>query len=218
MLYQKDYFGYVYEWQNAVSGKKYIGSHYGSVDDSYKGSGKSFKPAYYRNPQNFRMRVLEYLPIPDKKMLLNIEQKWLDSIPNIRENKEYYNLNNYSVGGSSHITRKHIDKRSATLKDKHRANGLSIEEKESYKKKIQTRLDRITSTGFTEKEREQHLKYGCQVQVIYPSGEVVIYDSFSLASKATGIDTKYGATVCIKKLDFKGYKIVKLRDPITACW
>ena len=63
MIFKKDYFGYVYKWTNIKNGKKYIGSHYGSVDDSYTGSGKYFKPykgkAFMENGQN-----LAYKDIP----------------------------------------------------------------------------------------------------------------------------------------------------------
>ena len=217
MKYKLDYYGYVYEWTNIKTGKKYIGSHYGSVDDCYKGSGIEFKPAYNKNPEHFVMNVLEYLIEDNKKLLLEKEQLWLDSVPNIRENKNYYNKNNYSLGGSSHITREHIEKRSKTLKEKHTAYGLSDAEKKSYKTKIQTRLERISTNGFTEKEKEQHAKYGYQVQVTSPTGKVKIYNSCGEASRDLGIDVQYGLKVCIKKIDFKGYKILKLRDPIVDC-
>jgi hypothetical protein len=46
MEYKKDYFGYVYEWTNITNGMKYIGSHYGSVEDYYAGSGKDFMKEY----------------------------------------------------------------------------------------------------------------------------------------------------------------------------
>ena len=171
MIFKKDYFGYVYKWTNIKNGKKYIGSHYGSVDDSYTGSGKYFKPAYNKNPENFQMIVLEYLKDDNKRLLLELEQNWLDSVPDIKSNKEYYNFNNYSSGGFRHLTDLDIKKRSETLKEKHLIHGLSEKEKESYKTKIKTRLDRIKNYGFTEKEQEQHSKYGFQIKVILPSGQ-----------------------------------------------
>ena len=217
MKYKTDYFGYIYEWTNIKNNKKYIGSHYGSVDDSYTGSGKLFKPAYTKHPENFKIKILEYVVVDDKKLLLKKEQTWLDSVQNIRENKNYYNLNNYSLGGSSHITRKHIEKRSTTLKEKHALQGLSNAEQNSYKTKIETRLSRIASSGFTKKEQEQHAKYGYQVQVITPLGEIKIFSSCSKASKELGIDVQYGLKVCFKNTNFKGYSIIKLRDPLVDC-
>ncbi len=217
MIFKQDYYGYVYEWTNAVSGMKYIGSHYGSVEDYYKGSGKRFKPAYIKAPENFSMQVLEYVVSADKKLLLKTEQKWLDSVPNIRNNSMYYNLNNYSLGGSSHITKKHIIKRSETLKKKHIINGLSIKEKESYKQKINTRLDRIANTGFTEKEKLQHYSYGYTVKVIDTDGIERIFNSCASATNAIGIDVQYGIRVCKTKDNFRGFKCIKIADPINDC-
>lgn len=217
MIYKKDYYGYVYEWTNTQTGKKYIGSHYGSVEDYYIGSGKDFMVDYKNNSKYFTMRVLEYVTINDKKIILKTEKKWLDTIPNIKDNPMYYNLNNDAVGGFGYLTEDHIIKRSETLKKKHAKHGLSDSEKESYKQKIKTRLDRIASTGFTEKEKEQHAKYGYQIEITFPNGDIKIYPSCGSASRELGIDVQYGLKVCAKKIDFKGYKIVKLRDPIVDC-
>ena len=217
MIYKKDYYGYVYEWTNAKNGKKYIGSHYGSVEDYYTGSGKEFMKAYKAEPENFVMTVLEYVLENNRKLVLEVEKKWLDKVPNIKDHPGYYNLNNDAVGGFGYIDKTHIVKRAETLKRKHKQYGLSESEKKSYKNKIQTRLERIATFGFTEKEKEQHSKYGYQIKVTFPSGESKIYNSCGQASKDIGIDIQYGLKVCSKRLDFKGYKIVKLRDPIVDC-
>jgi hypothetical protein len=217
MEYKKDYYGYVYEWTNSKNGLKYIGSHYGAVEDYYTGSGKNFMVAYKNSPQDFSMEVLEYVTANDKRLVLATEKQWLDSVPNIKDNPAYYNLNNDAVGGFGYITEEHIAKRAETLKEKHAIQGLSTAERQSYKNKIQTRLNRIAATGFTQKEKEQHSKYGYQVQVTLPTGEVRVYNSCGQASRELNIDVQYGLVVCTKKIDFKGHKIVKLRDPIVDC-
>jgi len=195
MKYKKDYYGYIYEWTNNENGLKYIGSHYGSVEDYYVGSGKNFTLAYDANPENFTMQILEYVIKNDKTLVLVTEKKWLDSVPNIKDNPLYYNLNNDAVGGFGYITKDHIVKRATTLKEKHRKHGLSAFEKKSYKQKIQTRLNRISATGFTEKEKEQHAKYGYKIQVTLPSGEIKIYSSCGAATRDLGIDAQYGLSV-----------------------
>lgn len=218
MKYKHDYYGYVYEWTNIKNGMKYIGSHYGSVDDYYTGSGRDFMIAYKNAPDDFVMTVLEYICQDRKELVLLTEKKWLDSVPNIKDHPLYYNLNNDAVGGFGYINQEHISKRATTLKQKHAMYGLSEAERQSYKNKIQTRLDRISTTGFTEKEKEQHSKYGYQVQVTMPSGEVREYSSCGQASRDLGIDVQYGLKVCSSKgIDFKGHNIVKLRDPIVDC-
>lgn len=218
MKHKQDYFGYVYKWTNIVTGKKYIGSHYGAVEDCYTGSGKDFMLAYKENPGAFVMEVLEYVCVDDKKYLLETEKKWLDSVPNIKDHPDYYNLNNDAAGGFGYINQSHVVRRAETLRQKHTINGLSEAEKQSYKQKIQTRLDRIAAKGFTEKEKEQHTKYGYQIAVTDAHGITTIYNSCGQASRALGIDVQYGLKVCsTRKVDFKGYKIVKLRDPIVDC-
>lgn len=217
MKYQQDYYGYVYKWTNIKNGKKYIGSHYGAVEDYYIGSGKDFIIAYKQSPDDFAMAVLEYVYQDNKELVLTTEKKWLDTVPDIKNHPLYYNLNNDAVGGFGYITEEHIVKRANTLKEKHATYGLSEAELRSYQKKIQTRLDRIATTGFTDKEKEQHSKYGYHVQVTLPSGEVKEYSSCGQASKDLGIDVQYGLKVCSKNVDFKGHKIVKLRDPIVDC-
>ena len=217
MKYKKNYYGYIYEWTNIKNGLKYIGSHYGAVEDYYTGSGKDFMIAYNAAPEDFTMKVLEYVTKNDKKLVLKTEKKWLDSIPNIKDNPLYYNLNNDAVGGFGYLTEEHITKRAKTLREKHKKNGLSNAEKLSYKQKIQTRLDRIATIGFTHKEKEQHAKYGYRVQVTLPDGEVRIYPSCGQATRDLGIDIQYGLSVCAKKFDFKGHKIVKLQDPLIDC-
>lgn len=217
MKYKINYYGYVYEWRNIITGKKYIGSHYGAVEDYYKGSGVYFKSAYKKNPEHFVMTVLEYIDEADKKAVLNAEQNWLSSIPDIKNHSDYYNLSNISGGGWSHVTPEQRKKRIDNLKTRQATQGLTEAEKSSYKQKIKTRLDRIASTGFTEKEKEQYSKYGYQVQITLPCGKVKIYNSCGEASRELKIDVQYGLKVCAKKVDFKGYKIVKLREPIVDC-
>jgi hypothetical protein len=164
------------------------------------------------------MIVLEYLHEDDKTKLKEKEQVWLDSIPNIKENKQYYNLNNYAGGGWHHLTDEHVNKRSVSLKQRHEKTGLSPKELNSYKQKIHTRLSRINNIGFTNKEKEQHSKYGCAVKVLFPSGEIKIFNSFNQASKETGIDIKYAWKKSLKKQSYKGYFVEKLSDPLIPCY
>lgn len=217
MKHKKDYFGYIYEWTNTKNGMKYIGSHYGSVEDCYVGSGVDFMKAYYDDPDAFTMTVLEYVTVDDKKLVLRTEEKWLGSVTSIKDDPRYYNRNNEAAGGFGYITEEHIQKRAATLKKKHDQYGLSVVELHSYKQKIQTRLERIATKGFTEKEKAQHASYGYQVQVTCPNGEVKVYPSCGQATKELGIDIQYAVKVCQSKDNFKGYKVKKLKDPDKDC-
>lgn len=217
MIYKKDYFGFVYKWTDSKTNMKYIGSHHGSLDDSYKGSNQRFLRAIKKRPEYFTREILEFIAENNCDIVLACEQKWLDSVPDIKNNLEYFNQKNKAKGGWSFITDNHVKLRAETLKIKHSISGLSSKEKDSYKKKIEKRLDRISKYGFTEKEKEQHSKYGYKVKVIDPAGIEYVFDSCAKAKAVLNIDIQYGLKVCKEKETFKGYKCIKLQDPIIDC-
>lgn len=218
MNHKVDYFGFVYQWTNSQNGKKYIGSHYGSLNDGYTGSGIAFKEAYLENPAFFSREILEFLLIDDKRLLLDLEQKWLDLVPDIRNHPEYYNLTNHSCGGFTNNTPDVVEKRAKTLVERQEAFGLTKLELQSYKTKIKNRLNRIKNSGFTELESKQHASYGCKILVITPNGEQLIFDSFAKATKMLNVDTRYGCQVCKTQPNYKGFRIVKLTDPAKPCY
>lgn len=69
----KRYTGFIYEWTNQLTGKKYLGSHRGTTDDGYIGSGVAFLAAY--SSEHFVRKILEYVEDDD---ILVREQYWLD--------------------------------------------------------------------------------------------------------------------------------------------
>lgn len=92
--------GFIYIWTNIRNNKKYIGSHYGSIDDNYKGSGVYFRRAYIKDPNNFIRNIIE-LHYGDRKTLLILEESYLKEL-NVSSNKEFYNLSNSAGGGENH--------------------------------------------------------------------------------------------------------------------
>jgi hypothetical protein len=218
MIYQKDYFGFVYEWTDTKTKMKYIGSHHGSANDSYKGSNERFQRAIKKRPSDFTRQILEYILIDNQQETLDAEQKWLDTVDNIKDNPNYYNKKNEAQGGWSFISEKHINKRSKTLKKKHKKNGLSKKESDSYETKIQTRLKRISTIGFTEREQEQHNLFSTQIKVILPDKTEKFFPSITKCSKELDIDARYGAIVTKNKGNYKGYQIYRIREPIVPCY
>lgn len=95
------YNGFVYQWTNTRNGKKYIGSHYGSEDDNYIGSGIYFKRAYKKNPEEFERTILEYVLGSHPDLLLR-EQYYLDQVEDIVTNQNYYNCSPNAKGGYNH--------------------------------------------------------------------------------------------------------------------
>lgn len=98
----KEYFGYVYIWYDKKNIKFIIGSHHGRIDDRYTTStgGIHVRNIFKYRPQDLKFRVLEYNYIVDDfKYTQELEQKWLNMRPNIRDNPRYYNRTNFAGGG-----------------------------------------------------------------------------------------------------------------------
>ena len=87
--------GFVYLWKNTVNNMRYIGSHKGTIDDGYIGSGKYFKNAYKKNPENFKRSII-YIG----EDFLEYEEELLEFI-NVKDNDKFYNLVN-KVGAGWH--------------------------------------------------------------------------------------------------------------------
>jgi group I intron endonuclease len=88
--------GFIYLWKNKIDGKKYIGRHTGSEDDSYKGSGKHFQRALKKHGiENFERVILERVEGDNIK---EREQYYLDLF-DAAKSKDYYNISPNSHGG-----------------------------------------------------------------------------------------------------------------------
>lgn len=80
--------GFVYKWTDASNGMMYIGSHKGSVDDGYIGSGKRFKYAYNKRPNSFVREILYF-----GEHFRELEEFILEEY-DAKNNVEFYNLTN----------------------------------------------------------------------------------------------------------------------------
>ena len=85
---QKEY--YIYLTTNLINGKKYIGQHYGFLNDYYIGSGSLLKKAIEKyGKENFKKEILE---ICDGYESMNIaERTWIEKL-NAVEDPLYYNI------------------------------------------------------------------------------------------------------------------------------
>lgn len=109
LIYKKDYYGYVYLWYDRKHRRFCLGSHHGSVEDSYITSTGWMMRAYKKRPEDFRMRVLAYNTINIVKETRKIEQHYLNMIDerelSISKNvidgtNRYYNMSKNALGGS----------------------------------------------------------------------------------------------------------------------
>lgn len=93
------YFGYVYMWCDTVRNQYYIGSHKGSIYDSYKSGSKWLNDTIKKRPNTMRMRILEYYYGNNREELYKIESKWLQFYDVEKNDKHYYNFKNQARGG-----------------------------------------------------------------------------------------------------------------------
>ena len=99
MEYRKDYYGFIYKWTNNRNQKYYIGSHHGSTDDGYTGSGMWFKRAYKLETENFTRVILEYIEVDDPLITLEREDYYLIHDCEIGNKDKCYNISQKSGGG-----------------------------------------------------------------------------------------------------------------------
>ena len=86
-------------WRSLFDNKKYIGSHFGSLNDGYVSSSKYFNEIYNKNPDIFVREIL--VSGLSREDALSKEQELLCSI-NAANSEEFYNLHNYSGKGWCH--------------------------------------------------------------------------------------------------------------------
>jgi len=97
--------GFVYLWENTKNNMRYIGSHKGSVNDKYIGSGVYFKRAYNKKPNDFQRTIL-YIG----EDFIEVEDKLL-KIYNVEKDSNYYNLKNSAIGGWEHCNTEEIKRK-----------------------------------------------------------------------------------------------------------
>jgi group I intron endonuclease len=93
--------GFIYLWMNSVNGKQYLGSHIGSPDDGYQGSGVAFKRAVAKyGIKSFSRTILELEVAADQIRIR--EQFYLDQY-DAANRRDFYNLKSIAGGGFDYI-------------------------------------------------------------------------------------------------------------------
>lgn len=93
--------GFVYRWTNQVNGRWYIGSHVGTPDDGYTGSGKAFRLAIRKyGIGNFEREILYFGPdYRNKEETLLLEK-------DVANDPVSYNIKNQALGGNGPLSLK----------------------------------------------------------------------------------------------------------------
>lgn len=101
--------GFVYKWTDAKRDMYYIGSHKGSIDDGYVCSSKWMMRAFNKRPHNFVREILGVVTT-NYSDLIQLEQHYLNLIPDDAIGKSCYNLKKTAAGGNGfgyHLTEEH---------------------------------------------------------------------------------------------------------------
>ena len=134
---------FIYQWTNKRNGKKYVGSHIGEIDDGYIGSGKYFKNAYNKEPNNFKREILQIIESNKiKEDIKKLEEKFLSNL-NVADSPDYYNISSTYFGGDVYSSLNIEDQISMVAK---RSEALRLDRlnnpkkyKEAYIKSSETR-------------------------------------------------------------------------------
>ena len=74
---------FVYLWRNNINGKFYVGSHIGTLNDGYTGSGKYFNNAVKKyGIENFTRTIMLYLKGEDRQTILDYEAELIQILMN----------------------------------------------------------------------------------------------------------------------------------------
>ena len=90
-------YGFVYIWFDKYRKMYYIGSHWGTENDGYICSSNRMRDAYRRRPEDFKRRILE-TNFENRKLLLEVEHRWLQKISDNDLGKRYYNMTKHLNG------------------------------------------------------------------------------------------------------------------------
>lgn len=127
---------YIYLTTNNINGMKYIGKHYGELDDSYLGSGKILKRAIDKyGKENFTKSILY---ISNNNEENNEKEKYFITLYNAVSNPLFYNIHEGGEGGNT-------------------TAGYTKEEKEVLKRKL-SELNRGKNNGMYGKQHSEETK------------------------------------------------------------
>lgn len=141
MKFGEDYYGFIYKWTNSRNKKYYIGSHFGSIDDNYIGSGIWFKKAYDKEPTQFSREILEYLTQNDYNELLLLEQKYLSNVCEVGNKSKCYNISRKAGGGWQLHGKTNEEIQEIYNKISYSLKNRSPEDKEAALKKAKETID-----------------------------------------------------------------------------
>ena len=127
---------YIYLTINNINGMKYIGKHYGELDDTYLGSGKLLKQDILKyGKENFTKSILY---VSENDIENSEKEKQFIALYNAVSNPLFYNIHEGGSGGNTTI-------------------GYSPEEKEALRRKL-SEVNRGKNNGMYGKHHTEQTK------------------------------------------------------------
>lgn len=83
--------GFVYIWRDKKSNRYYVGSHWGTANDSYICSSRWMRKSYSRRPEDFKRRIIAWVDTNRVDLLIE-EQRWLQMIKPHEIKARYFNI------------------------------------------------------------------------------------------------------------------------------
>ena len=127
---------YIYLTINNINGMKYIGKHYGELDDTYLGSGKLLKQDILKyGKENFTKSILY---VSENDLENSEKEKQYIALYNAISNPLFYNIHEGGSGGNT-------------------IAGYSLEEKEALRRKL-SEINRGKNNGMYGKHHTEQTK------------------------------------------------------------
>ena len=130
---------YIYLTTNLINNKKYIGQHYGKLDDNYLGSGVLLQKAIEKyGKENFSKSILQVC----EKENIDEWEKYYIALFNAVENENFYNLaEGGQCGDGWQAAQRWFAKHPEEAKELYQANGQRLqqwaqEHPEEYQEKV----------------------------------------------------------------------------------
>lgn len=158
---------YIYLTTNLVNNKKYIGKHYGELDDNYIGSGTILKSAIQKyGKQNFKKEILSISKTEEENA--KKEKHYIDLYKAV-ENKNFYNIADGGQGGNvtkgfSKEEREKINKKISESNSGKKHHMYGKHHTEETKEKISNSVKKYWTE---DKRQEWSLKYQGQKNPMY---------------------------------------------------
>ena len=184
-----NYSGFIYEWTNKLDGMKYLGSHKGTINDGYTGSGTRFRNAVNKySIENFERAIVEY--IEKEEDILIRDQHYLDTV-GCAKSPLYYNIAPNAGGGDC-------------------GNGSKIS---ATKKKKFSSGELVAHNKGKAMKDEQKLKLADEWEVITPANEVLLINNMLEFCRQHKLNASAMSAVSRgRRSMYKGYKCKKLTN------